>query len=161
MPIPRRLWDSNLILAYLSGNITIEKDCNLIINQAEHGEIEIVVSAMAEAEVAFLQGYSDTDSEAKILEFFSRDYIIPIAFDTKVAEEARRLIRKYRPGFKPYDAVHMASAILWHIPMLETTDPDLLKLSKKEGNPLLIIRKPLYEGTIPLPEISPKAPPDF
>ena len=76
---------------------------------------------------------------------------MPIAYDTKVAEEARRLIRKYRPGLKGADAVHMATALVWHIPLLETTDPHLLGLDKKEGNPLLTIRRPLYEGMAPLP----------
>lgn len=150
MAIPRRLWDSNLVLSYLSGDPNIHRDCDLIIGQAERGELELAVSAIAEVEVAFLPQHPDTESEGIIREFFSRDYIVPIAYDTTVAEKARELIRKYR-HFKPYDAVHMATALLWHIPILETTDPDLLRLDQKEGNPLLIIRRPTYEGSQPLP----------
>jgi len=151
MPVPRRLWDSNLVLSYLSGDTQAQPDCDLIIEQAKNGQLELVVSTIALAEVAFLQGLSDSDSEAKIQEFFSRDYIIPASYDITVARMARRLIRTYRPNFKPPDAVHMATALLWRIPILETTDPDLLRLDRKEGNPPLIIRKPKYEGSQPFP----------
>ena len=73
--------------------------------------------------------------------------------DTRVAEISRGLIRKYRTSrkLKPPDAAHLATAIQWHIPIIETTDPDLLKLNQAEGNPLIEIRKPLYEGPQQLP----------
>lgn len=151
MAVSRRLWDSNLVLSYLSGDTKVQPDCDLIIEQAKGRQLELVVSTIALAEVAFLKGLSDSDSEAKIQEFFSRDYIVPVLYDITVAKIARGLIRTYRPGFKPADAVHMATALLWQIPILETTDPDLLRLDRKEGNPPLIIRAPKYEGSQPLP----------
>lgn len=151
MAVPRRLWDSNLVLSYLSGDTQVQPDCDLIITQAEQGQLELVVSTMTQAEVAFLQGLSDSDSEAKIREFFSRNYVITASYDITVAKIARRLIRTYRPNFKAPDAVHMATALLWHIPILETTDTDLLRLDRKEGNPPLIIQKPKYQGKQPLP----------
>lgn len=154
MAVPRRMWDSSVVLSYLSGDYpSIQNACNLINQQGQRGELEILVSTIAQAEAALLKGLSDIDSEAKIKEFFSREYIIPVAFDITVAEEARRLIRKYRPGFQPFDAAHMATALLNHIPILETTDPDLLKLNEMEGNPKLKIRLPLYEGTLSFPMI--------
>ena len=109
---------------------------------------------MSMTEVAYLEGLSDEESETKISEFFSRNYIIPVAIDARVAAIARRLIRKYRTGpkLKPPDAEHLATAMQWQIPVLETTDPDLLRLDgleRFEGhqeNPVITIRRPFYEG---------------
>lgn len=146
MATPRRLWDACVVLAYLSGDEEVAPDCELIIvNQAEKGVVEIVVSTIAEAEVAYLPGLSPADSEAKIREFFSREYVVIASFDSPIARIARRLIRQY-PGLKPEDAVHMATSLQWHIPIIETIDAGLLKLDGKEGNPPIIIRKPFYQG---------------
>ena len=115
--------------------------------------MEIVVSAMATIEVAYLEGLDDQDSEAKIRELFNREYIIPVAIDVGVAFIARELVRKYKvgPKIKPPDAAHLATAIQWRIPMVETTDADLLRLDGLEGDPLITIRRPLYEGTLRMP----------
>lgn len=145
MAVSRRLWDSCIVLGYLSGQQDIKTDCDQIIEQAERGELEIVVSIIASVEVAYLPGLSSSDSELKIQQFFSREYVIPVAVDISVAKTARRLIRDYYE-LKPSDAIHVATALQWQIPIIETTDPDLLELNGKEGNPPLIIRQPLYQG---------------
>ncbi len=149
MAVPRRLWDSCIVLGYLSGQQDIKTDCDQIIEQAKRGELEIVVSIIASVEVAYLPGLSPSDSELKIQEFFSRGYVIPVAVDISVAKTARRLIRDYY-GLKPSDAIHVATALQWQIPIIETTDPHLLELNGKEGNPPLIIRRPLYQGPVKL-----------
>ena len=150
MPGPRRLWDSCIILGYLGGEVHLAEPCDAVIEAAERGELEIMVSMEAEIEVAYLRGYDDEDSEMMIQEFFGREYIIPVAVDISVAVIARRLIRTYKDTLKlkPKDATHLATAIQWGVPLLETTDPVLLKLDKLEGNPPITIRWPLYEGTL-------------
>ena len=126
-------------------------DCPGIIQQAEAGILEIAVSEMAKAETAYLEGLSDAQSELLIREFFSREYIIPISIDDPVSAIARDLVRKYRSlKLRPPDAIHLATAILWRIPVLETTDPDLLRLNQMEGNPPITVRKPLYQGPLHL-----------
>lgn len=125
MAVPRRLWDACVVLAYLSGDKQVDPDCGLIINHAAQGGLEIMVSTIAEAEVAYLPGISSADSEAKIREFFSREYVVVASFDSPIARIARRLIRDHGPGLRAADAVHMATALQWHIPILETIDPDL------------------------------------
>ena len=152
MPPSRRLWDSCIVIGYLAGSPDLMPDCPGIIRQAEAGILEIVVSEMAKVETAYLNGVSDAQSELLIREFFSREYIIPISIDDPVSAIARDLVRKYRvsPKLKPPDAIHLATAILWRIPVLETTDPDLLRLDQLEGNPLVTVRKPLYQGQQPL-----------
>ena len=153
MAKPIRLWDSCVIIDYLGGNDAVRQACSNIIAQAERGELEIMVSALATVEVAYLRGSSDQDSEAMIIELFGRDYMIPAAVDVRVATEARRLIRKYRsvPKIKPADATHLATAIQWNIPVIETTDPGLLRFDQLEGNPRITIRQPSFEGPRPLP----------
>lgn len=155
MPGPRRLWDSNVVIGYLAGYESIGDACNNIIRRAERGELEIAVSLIATIEVAYLTGLDDQTSEAMIRELFGREYIVPIAIDMRVAEIARELIRKYRTGpkLKPADATHLATALRWKIPLVETTDRGLLKLNGKEGSPLVTIREPSIEGTIPMPGV--------
>ena len=153
MPL-RRLWDSSVIIGYLAGYLGIEPDCSNIIRQAEAGDLEIVVSEMAKVETAYLTGHSDEESENLIREFFNRDYVIPVSVDGPVSDIARRLIRKYRtsPKLPTADAIHLATAVLWNIPIIETTDTDLLRMDQREGNPPIITRRPLYVGTLPLLE---------
>jgi len=169
MDVPVRLWDSTVVLAYLGGQANAMPDCELIIQQCGRGELLLYVSTIAQSEVAFLRGYTNEQSEAKVREFFSRPYVKTLLCDIEVARESRRLIRLYKSAtsneapfcpscgrrmqgsLKPFDAVHMASALVHNVPILETYDPDLLKLDGKEGNPPLIIRKPLYEGAVSFP----------
>ena len=153
MPPPRRLWDSSVIIGYLAGDESVSEHCQLIVEQAERGELEIVVSALAAAEVAFLGGYSEEDSEDMIREFFGRDYIILVAVDARMAAAARSLVSRYRNEMriKPADAIHLATAVQLSLPVLETTDNNLLRFSGLEGNPTVVVREPLYEGPTRIP----------
>ena len=151
MPVPpRRLWDSCVIIDYLAGRAEVADACSKTIEQAERGELEIVVSVMATVEVAYLEGADDQESELRIQELFGRNYIIPVAIDVRVASIARGLIRKYKggPKLKPPDATHLATAVQWKIPVIETTDPDLLRFDGLQGEPPIEIRQPLYEGPV-------------
>ena len=150
MPASRRLWDSSVIIGYLAGDESVSEHCQLIIEQAERDELEIVVSAVAAAEVAFLGGYSEEDSEDMIREFFGRDYIILVAVDAPLAALARSLVSRYRNEMriKPADAIHLATAIQLNLPVLETTDGDLLRFDGLEGAPAVVVRRPLYDGPI-------------
>ena len=143
MPPPRRLWDSCTIIYYLAGKAEDNPECPEIIAQAKRGELEIMVSMLAEAEVAKVDdelGPGD-DSESMIREFFGRSYIVRVALEVEIAREARRLVRVYK-GMKPLDAVHIATALRYAVPILETYDAEMLKRTGQEGEPPLIIRKP-------------------
>ena len=111
--------------------------------------MEIVVSALAMIEAAYLVGYSDNDAESRIREFFGRRYVVPVQIDAPIAAIARDLIRRHHDTRRidPGDATHLATAIQWKIPIIETTDDDLLRFDRTEGNPLIVVREPLYEGT--------------
>ena len=148
MPAQRRLWDSSVVIGYLAGDQTIYGARSQIIQQAERGETEMLVSQMAIAETAYLSGQSDDESERLIREFFSRDYIVPVNVDGPVSFVAQRLVRKYRnsPSIRPPDAIHLATAVLWEIPYVETTDGSLMRFDQLEGNPPVSVRLPLYDG---------------
>lgn len=145
MPPSRRAWDANAIIYYLAGNAAAQPECDLIIEEAKRGDTEIVVSVLAEAEVVKLDKELDQDAELMIREFFGRPYIVRAALDIPVAQLARTLVRRYA-GMKPPDAIYIATALHHGIPVLETYDERMIKVSGKEGNPPLIIRRPTYEG---------------
>ena len=152
MPTARRVWDSCIVIGYLAGYPGLREQCELIIDSVKRGEVEIVVSALAMIEAAYLVGYSDNDAEARIREFFGRRYVVPVQIDAPIAAIARDLIRRHRSTRKiePGDATHLATAIQWKIPLIETTDDDLLRFDRVEGRPLIIVREPLYEGGLAL-----------
>ena len=131
----RRLWDSSTIIGHLADDYGIELVCREIIQQAERGETEILVSQFAKAECAYLRGMPHEDAEQTIAEFFARRYVVPVELDDRVATLARHLVRKYlnNPKLRPPDAIHLASALVAGVPFLETKDPDLLRLDGMEG----------------------------
>ena len=143
MPPPRRLWCSCIVIGFLAGEEALQEHCPHIIEQARMGQLEIVVSAVAMAETAYLKELPPQEAEALIQEFFAPDYIVPVAVDPTVARAARAHIRQHH--LKSLDAIHLATAEVWRFPILETTDTDLLRLDRQVGNPRMQIRKPLYE----------------
>lgn len=157
MPQPqRRLWDSCVIIGYLAGSAGPYEDCGQIIARAERGEVEIVVSTIATIEVAYLKGMSDIDSEAIIREFFSRDYVITVSVDPPIAAISRRLVRTHRSTntrLRPADATHLATALHVGAPLIESTDPHLLRLDGREGSPPIRIREPVADMAQGLLEI--------
>jgi predicted nucleic acid-binding protein len=125
----------------------------LIADKAKARELEIVVSTVSMAEVAKLKGHTDAESETKIREFFEEYWVIPAAYDITVAEKVRDLVRKYGPGLKSCDAIHAATALQHHIPLLETFDEPMIKrLNGKEGDPVLELRFPKYDRPAPSPQ---------
>jgi predicted nucleic acid-binding protein len=142
MAKPRRLWDASVIIDYLKG--TGEAGvCDDIIEHAGKGDLEIAVSMLAHAEVAKVDG-SERD-EGLIQEFFSRPYVISIAVTRQVTAEARRLVRDGLVK-RSADAIHAATALVYKIPILETTDLDDFKSVNGVGEPPLEVRKPVPFG---------------
>lgn len=148
MPPSRRVWCSCVILDYLKGESKVQAQCELIIEAGERGETEILVSALAECEVARIDPPLTDDAEAMIREFFGRPYVVRVVLDPPIAEIARELVRTY--GLKGADAAHVATALHWNVPVFETTDGEVLrKLSGTSGRVLgqpLTVREPLWEG---------------
>ena len=152
----RRVWDSSTILAYLGGETDFGVAMEGIVELARQGNIQILVSTLATIEVAYLRGLDSDVSEDIIVDFFNRDFVIPIAIDARISAVSRGLVRKYgrHLGLGPHDAAHLATSIVWNVPVLEAVDSDLLQLDGREGQPPISVRTPLYEGSRPLPGMS-------
>ena len=84
----------------------------------------------------------------RFAEFTEHDWMIPIAVNRDIAEEAQKLGAKY--GIFPMDALHVASALYWNCNVFMVWDKNTLisKLPKKLNN--LYICEPYWEGVIPM-----------
>jgi predicted nucleic acid-binding protein len=144
MSVPRRYWDSGVFLALLLPEPERFPECRSVLKAAEKGHVQIVTSALTLTELIHLKGkpkLHKDEHEAKIRGFFQHQYIIIREVDRFIAEQARDLI--WRHGLHPKDAIHVATALRWRIPILDTfDDTDLLPLNRKLGNPPLEIGHP-------------------
>jgi predicted nucleic acid-binding protein len=142
-------WDSSVVADYLAGKPRAAPHARAIADAARRGECQIWVSTFVEVEVAYLEGFADSRAESIIVEFLNQDYVFRVALDPFVAETARAVIRRYR--IKGKDAVHVASALRWNVPVFETFDDELIRklapLAAGERDlGRLTVREPLYEG---------------
>lgn len=144
-----RLWDACVIHDYLDSTPKAAINARHIVDAARRGDLEIWVSEFSHVEVAYLASEKDSaKAETIITDFFDESYIVPVSLDPFVSKKARELIRKYR--IKGKDAIHVASALVHGVPIVETFDIPLLnKMAKNtEG---IIVREPLMTGQTAMP----------
>lgn len=127
--------------------------CRETIKRAEAGDIEIVTSAATLAEVC--KKPPDATSPANNLpSFFNQKYILLINVDKEVSLKAQSLLLANLAGLKPFDAIHLASALVAEIQVFHTFDDRLLsktnQLSLSDGSTMKIVR-PTEE--LPMPEL--------
>jgi predicted nucleic acid-binding protein len=127
--------------------------CRETLKRAEAGEYEIATSAFTLAEVC--KRPLDPASPARNLAaFFEQPYILLIPVDMQVGRHAQQLQVAGLAGIKPPDAIHIASATVWNIPVFQTFDRRLIDLTRKiemaDGN-LLEVMMPTREN--PTPEL--------
>lgn len=149
---PRLYWDACAWIAYIQQEMPgpnstfteprFEK-CHETLQRAERREIEITTSAFTLAEVC--KRHIDPGSPATHLpSFFDKPYILLIPMDKQIGLKAQNLQLAGVGGLKPPDAVHIASALVWNIPILQTFDARLLALdgllTMADGNMLQIMR---------------------
>jgi predicted nucleic acid-binding protein len=123
--------------------------CSLVLREARHGLVQIVLSALAIAEVTGgLQRPPTPAERAAIRDLFEQEFLVVRSLDRAVAEEAQDVCWKYR--LHPRDAVHVATARTAQCDWMETTDKELLDLpSRFDDFPVKII-VPTGSGTSPL-----------
>ena len=142
--VVRRAWDSDTCLAFLNDETGRADGCARVLEAAEKGEVELVVSTLAMGEVLFLRGQAlPRKDRDKIRDFFKRDYIIAVDVTRQIAEIAQDVVWDYR--VEPKDAIHVASALYAKAIELNTFDGTLLALDGKIGNPKLSIKTPDWE----------------
>ena len=115
-----------------------------MLDAAERGIIDIIVSAIALVEVLARNRTSGIDDQ-RVRDFFDNDYILLVNVDKHLGDFARRLMLAGHSGLKPPDAIHLATACIANVDQFHTFDDRLLALDgvvdKLDGT-RLIIKKP-------------------
>jgi predicted nucleic acid-binding protein len=163
MPEPQRsqklyYWDSCVFLSRFqrtAGRIDIIEK---ITSAAEDGQVRLLISTYSLSEVVRVSPSKDDEGKEVILTenqieselalisgYFENDYIIIKPITQVIAEMAREYVAKF--GLKPGDAIHVATAIFWDVPVLHTYDDKVLKRTGKickDGCAPLIIEEPTW-----------------
>ncbi len=140
----RIYWDSNVWIAWDNNEFNTRALCTDLLKEAENGNLEIVISALAYSE--FAPGSKEVDS---ILDkYFKRSSFIFVDINRVIAKNARDLVRKYQ-GLSGADAVHLACAIYAKAKMLFTYDKDLLKIADSIVDIIICIPEwPYHQGRL-------------
>jgi predicted nucleic acid-binding protein len=160
---PRRIyWDACAWIAFINREMPSASNailrprfelCRETLKSAESGDVEIVTSAFTLAEVC-KRGPDATNPGSNLAAFFDQKYILLVPVDKQISLRAQNLQLAGIGGLKPPDAVHLASALVWSIPVFHTFDRRLLDLDKKftlgDGGDLSIV-EPTDE--LPMPPL--------
>lgn len=158
-----RYWDSVVWLGILKEEPNKVATCTHLLQQAQAGDFKIVISAITLTEVVHLHSFQrlSPEKEETIKAFFEHDFIIVRAVDRITAELARELMWRYKDqALRPKDALHVATACLANVDILNSYDDDLVKLNqqiaRKDGELLTIARPfisqvPLLTPSLPEP----------
>lgn len=128
-------WDTCAWLGLVNGEDERKGALGKIYNQAKSGSMEIWTSVLSLVEANRLQSeYNQekpipTGSLAVLDDIFFQPFIKLVAVDIPISRDARRLIRETPKLSKKPDAIHLATAIFWSVPVMHTYDGnDLLHL---------------------------------
>ena len=144
-----RYWDTGPFLAWLKQEAYRIDEVEPVIRAAQDGKVLLVTSSVTLVEVVKLDqknapvAVPPEDAET-IRKFFERSSINIRTFDRNTAALARQLIWDH--GLETRDAMHLATAVRWKMPLIETYDrKDLISLDGKVGTPPIEIRTPKYD----------------
>jgi predicted nucleic acid-binding protein len=131
-------WDSCAWIGLINGEANKKRELEIVYSNAKNGLCQIWTSTLAFVEV---NRFEDEHGKPKPLErdkgevignLFRQTFVKPIPMDVEIAHRARDLTRETVGLGKFKDAVHLASALRWDIPIMHTYDRvDLLHLSGK------------------------------
>ena len=153
-------WDACNFISYVNGVPDRLPHLDALLEESQQDDIKIVTSTLSIAEVAFSdaerkQGVLSEEAEAQIDALFGdREVVRLIEFHEGIAREARRLMRlaiTRNQSLKPYDAVHLGSALsVPNITEFQTYDGGLDKYADDLRFP---VRRPMSrEPRFPLTE---------
>jgi predicted nucleic acid-binding protein len=132
----------------IKGEAERAENCQKLLDEAARGQFQVVTSRLSLVEVTRKRGEGVLkDQRAKIEAFFNHNYILLVELDPRVIEDARDLIWAHN-SLRPYDAVHLASALRAKCRVLYTYDDDLLDLNGRMQD--LDIIEPVWTGQLPL-----------
>lgn len=146
---PRIYWDSSCFLSIL--NREDEADaCIAILEEAERGDIELVISPLTMAETVRPRSAPKPiprEVRDTVLRFFDAEYIRMANFNREMARLSLELC--WEQNLKPRDALHLAMALHTSCEVFESKDSDFLRLAE-EFRGRIIIRKPCGTGRMEL-----------
>lgn len=146
----RVYWDACAWLGLVNGEDGRKTDLKNVYQQGRDAKIEIWTSVMSMVEANRLKSERGSakpippDSLTTLDDVFFQPFVKLVALDIPISRSARKLIRE-TPGLgKKPDAIHLATAMFWNIPVLHTYDGnDLLHLDGKltctDGTTLRIV----------------------
>lgn len=167
MSNPDRLyWDSATFLDWLTGEHENHAIMQLVIDDWEKGLVTMITSAVALAEVLFVRmpstGRVDRARDKDIDALFDPPpgrRLIIVETSRLTAYKARDLARNFSIGAR--DAIHVASAIESHCPVMHTSDSKLWPRSGTVGgSPVLRIEAPSWTHEVTMDEIAATSPAD-
>lgn len=131
-------WDSCAWLNLANGEQDRKFQLQKVYGSARQGRIEIWSSTISIVEANRLSREVGMvkpippDSLRALDDLLFQTFVKLAAVDVPIAREARRLIRTTTGLSKKPDAIHLATAMRWNIPMMHTYDgSDLLHLDGK------------------------------
>lgn len=129
-------WDSCAWIALINGESDRLPDVRAVYGLARRGLVEIWSSTIAIVEANRLQSEMTMakpippESILKIDDLLFQPFVHLINLDQTVAKRARKLMRETTGLRKGADAIHLASAVIWNVPVFHTYDgSDLLHLN--------------------------------
>lgn len=143
------VWDSCVVIDYLRKHEERFPLIQPMIDQAEKGELKIVVSEITPAEVLTLEKLGGltaneiTEHAGVIADFFERSYVVGRIVDRSISTAAARLRRKHHP-LSTCDSLILATALQHKVPVVYTFDGDTRDGSPKNGRLIAL------DGKIPM-----------
>jgi len=145
--IRRVYWDSNVFLSAINATKERLPIIEAILDDCDHGDVEIYTSVLSITEVAFADSekqYRQLSAETKAR--IDKLWVPPSPIKLEeisqhIANEAKHLMRQAIPegwSLKPADAIHLATAKRRIVNEFHTYDTDrLAKFSKITGYPVV------------------------
>ncbi|QKQ75600.1 type II toxin-antitoxin system VapC family toxin [Nostoc sp. TCL240-02] len=150
----RHYCDSCVFLGFLNNESDKIYECKTILQAAEEGVIELFTSTFTMAEVIKIKGEAELDESKEhiIDQLFKQSWIKVVNFEREMAQINRHLVWTYK--LKPFDALHLATAIRLKVDYFNTTDQALIKkipatVGYLADYPEVIVQKPHVEGYTP------------
>jgi predicted nucleic acid-binding protein len=137
-------WDSCVIISRIQRTPERIEVLEYLTEEAERNRLLIVVSTFTIIEVNRTENQKPlTEEEDRLIsDYFENDYIVIRPLTIPIARLARDIAREYR--IKPKDAVHVATAVFWEVPLLHSYDENLCKKTEMIGDPPLKIENPSF-----------------
>lgn len=125
-------WDSCVWIDHADNHAPEERKrgCTEVMRKADAGELYVFTSQFSIVEACSLSS-GDSGDPRKTPTVFQLDYVSLIPVNREIIMYARTLMLSGYSGLKPYDAIHLSSAIIRNVDEFHTFDKGLLKLNGK------------------------------